>query len=301
MTISSPLKNQKDRRTLLWSLVFFPLLPVIGITHPQWVLLLSPLALYLGFCAGVLSHYHNHRGVFRQPLLNQVYSTWLSIFYGFPIFSWIPTHNQNHHKFINGPGDTTSTLRRGEKDNLYEALTYPTRSSIWQGPALVFYWKKLNKKGFWGLRWAIAQALALVTFHIIALTWSLVQNGLKEGLLAYSLLVLLPALWAPWSMMFINYVQHVGCDYTCPNNHSRNFVGSWENWFVFDAGLHTVHHENPGVHWSHYQELHDKRQERIHPRLCQRNVFSFLWLHYLLGKRIKITKPLSNATSSIAQ
>ena len=108
------------------------------------------------------------------------------------------------------------------------------------------------------------------------------KNGVALGSLSYGLLVAFPALFASWAMMFINYVQHVGCDSTSKNNHSRNFVGSWENWFVFDAGLHTVHHENPGVHWSAYRELHRQRAAGIHPSLCQRNVFSFVVNRYLL-------------------
>ena len=292
-----PIRNPKDGRSLLWSLVFFPVFPAVGLTHPQWWLMFVPVGLYLGFCAGVLAHYHNHRGVFHSDILNRLYSVWLSVFYGFPIFSWIPTHNQNHHKFVNGPGDTTSTLRRAQKDTLYEAVTYPSRSSRWQAPTLALYVRKLHKKRSRALPWAIAQGLAIVFFHLAVIVWSLGRADSPQALSAYVLLVLLPALFAPWSMMFINYVQHVGCNHACPNNHSRNFVGAWENWLVFDAGLHTVHHENPGAHWSQYQELHDRRGSVIHPHLCQRNVFTFLWRHYWRGeKTLTLTESNNSAT-----
>ncbi len=243
-----------------------------------------PVTLYLSFCTGVLTHYHNHRGVFRNRVANQIYSLWLSVFYGFPIFSWIPTHNQNHHKYTNGPHDATSTFRSGKKDSLREALYYPLRSSSWQLPALISYLGLLRRKRSPELGWALAQSGVLFLVHAAGILGLLHLHGPTLGGLAYVCSMLIPALFAPYSMMFINYVQHVGCDPSSPDNHSRNFVGAWENWLVFEAGLHTVHHEHPGTHWSRYPELHRQRENAIAPILNQRNVFSFVYRHYLRGE-----------------
>jgi fatty acid desaturase len=47
------------------------------------------------------------------------------------------------------------------------------------------------------------------------------------------------------------------------------------NWFLFENGLHTVHHEHPGVHWSRYRALHDARAARITPALNASTLFGY--------------------------
>jgi beta-carotene hydroxylase len=279
------LRHGADRRSLVWSLGLFPLPIVVAFLWPKAALCVLPLTLYLAFCAGVLTHYHNHSGVFRNRTANQLYSLWLSIFYGFPVFSWIPTHNQNHHKYTNGPKDATSTFRSGKPDSLREALIYPLRSTSWQLPAVASYLGHLRRKRSPEFVWAVGQALVLLLAQGLLLTALIFVHGLWLGALAFTSALLIPALFAPYAMMFINYVQHVGCDPNSEHNHSRDFVGGWENWLVFQAGLHTVHHEHPGTHWSQYPELHRARQAQLSPVLQQRNVFSFLYRRYGLGEQ----------------
>lgn len=276
------LRHAADRRTLLWSLGLFPLLPTGALLTPQVAPYVLPVALYLGFCAGVLAHYHNHRGVFRRDTLNQLYGVWLSVFYGFPLFGWISTHNQNHHKFVNGPGDVTRTDRDGRADTLWHALSYPTRSSAWQLPLVLAHFRRLWRRKSAQRYWFLAQTLAVPVVHGGLAAACVRVHGWALGALGYGGLVLLPALFASWSMMFINYVQHVGCDPSSPDRHSRDFVGPWQNWFVFDAGLHSVHHEHPGAHWSQYRSLHERRKGRLDPALCERDVLTFVWRNYVL-------------------
>lgn len=297
---NSLLENSHDTRSLIWSFGLFPSMPLLAVYFHGLSLSLWPVALYLGFSAGVLSHYHNHRSVFRVGWLNDIYSVWLSVFYGFPIFAWIPTHNQNHHKYVNGPGDATRTSRTGRSDSLFTALVYPIQSSAWQLPALRRYFEKLRQRSPRRLAWAIVQCGALVVLHACFWALAVAHNGLEMGSRSYGLLVAMPALFASWSMMFINYVQHVGCDPDSKDNHSRNFVGAWENWLVFDAGLHTVHHENPGLHWSTYRELHRARAATIDPKLCQRNVLTFVVQQYLLPRRIDLKNVESTGTRRVS-
>ena len=54
---------------------------------------------------------------------NQIFGNWISIFYGYPTFAWIPTHNLNHHKYVNRAGDATITWRYTNRHNLLVALT----------------------------------------------------------------------------------------------------------------------------------------------------------------------------------
>lgn len=278
------LANSADQRALVWAFLLLPAPALVALVMPRAAPWLAPLALYTGFCAGVLTHYHNHRPVFVRARANSLYALWLSVFYGFPIWSWIPTHNRNHHKHVNGPADATRTTRTGKPDGLWQLLSYPTRSSFWQGPSLVRYLAELRRLNPARHREAIAQAVVVPLAHCALLTVFVILHG-AVGALGYLCTLGLPALAAPWSMMFINYLQHVGCDPSSPDNHSRNFVGSWENWLVFDAGLHTVHHEHPGTHWSRYRELHRARAARIHSGLNERNVLSFVVKRYVMGDR----------------
>ncbi len=277
------LSSPRDRRTLVWSFGLFPLPTLVVLYAPNWWLVALPIALYLGFCAGVLAHYHNHRPVFRSRFSNAVYSNYLGIFYGFPLFGWIPTHNQNHHKFVNGPGDATRTTKMG-KDSLLHAILYPLRSSSWQLPALRRHIEKGRKKNGYRSVEPLVQTATLVAAHVIIATLAVARSGARVGGLTYFALVLSPALFSSWAMMFTNYLQHVGCEPKSPDNHSRNFVGGWENWLVFDAGLHTVHHEHPGVHFSEYRRLHEARVHRINPELNERNMLTFLVKRYVLGR-----------------
>src|ERR1043165_4963186 len=131
-----------DRRTLFWSLCLFPALPALCYVRPELAPWLLPLSLYLAYCAGVLAHYHNHAPVFRDKRLNSLYSAWLSFFYGCPLFVWIPTHNQNHHRYVDGPGDATRTTRLSRRNTFLHALVYPFASAAWQMPAIRRYVQK---------------------------------------------------------------------------------------------------------------------------------------------------------------
>ncbi|MDP9036628.1 MAG: fatty acid desaturase, partial [Myxococcota bacterium] len=89
-----------DYRTLLWAFGFFPALILVAYSHPRLLVWTAPLALYMGFCAGIFAHNHNHCPTFVSRTANEVFAMWVSVLYGHPIFAWIPTHNRNHHKFV---------------------------------------------------------------------------------------------------------------------------------------------------------------------------------------------------------
>ena len=133
--IDAVLRHRADVRTLLWALVLMPGVALLPYAFPSLAGWLLPVGLYLGFCAGVLSHNQNHTPTFRSRTANTVYAAWLSFFYGYPTFGWIPTHNINHHKFVNAPGDDTITWRYSRKNSWTNAWTYFFISTYWQsGP-----------------------------------------------------------------------------------------------------------------------------------------------------------------------
>lgn len=271
-----------DRRTLFWALILFPALPALSYARPELAPWLLPVALYLAYCSGVLAHYHNHSPVFRSKRANSLYSAWLSFFYGCPLFVWIPTHNQNHHRYVDGPGDATRTTELGASDSLWAVLAYPTRSGFAQTPAIWRYAQDARAHHPARFRQIVLETATVVLGHAFAAALAVVLYGVGRGAVLYALSIGVPALSAAWSMMFTNYLQHVDCDHTSADDHSRNFISRWMNWLVFDAGYHTVHHEHAGTHWSAYPELHAARAQRIAPHLNQGDLLSFFFRRYFL-------------------
>lgn len=276
-------RNTSDYRTLFWALVLFPLVPALGYAWPGALPWLLPIALYTSYCSGVLTHNHTHVPVFTARYANAAFGMWLSIFYGCPIAFWIPTHLENHHRYLDGPEDVTRTRRRSVKHDVWQALVYSAACVNWQRPLIASYVRRAHARG--GRHWQalVRQSLALLFAHVGMLALAIALHGPAPGLLAYALTLGLPAALAPSLMFFTNYVQHVHCDPASPDNHSRNFVSRSVNWFVFDGGYHTVHHERPSAHWSRYAGLHRARAASIHPSLCQHSILSFCVRSYVLG------------------
>ena len=270
-----------DRRTLFWALALFPGLPALSYLRPTLAPWLLPFALYLAYCSGVLAHNHNHTPVFRGKRANSLYSAWLSFFYGVPLFVWVPTHNRNHHRYLDGPGDATRTALHAPRDSFWAALSYPTRSALAQAPAVFAYAREQRKRHPVRFRQILLETSTVVLGHTLALLLALWLYGLGAGAVLYALALGIPAAFAGWSMMLTNYLQHVGCDHASPDDHSRNFVSHWFNWLVFDAGYHTVHHEHAGTHWSAYRALHAARAARIAPHLNQPSIVGYCLQTYL--------------------
>ncbi|MGC4087794.1 MAG: fatty acid desaturase [Polyangiaceae bacterium] len=276
------LRFSKDRRTLVWAFGLFPSIPLLILNQPRFAWYLLPLALYASYCAGVLTHNHTHVPLFGQRTANRAYACWLSIFYGCPIFAWIPTHHKNHHRYVNGPGDVTSTSRYSSRNTLWAALSYPTRSSAWQWPEVRDYVRSARQRGGRAYLDVVLQtaSLACGQLLLLGLAWWLHAG---YGALALFAGFTLPALLAPSWMMFTNYLQHIECDPESPDDHSRNFVNPLFNWLTFDNGYHTVHHEQPGLHWSLLHDAHVARAARIDPRLNQDSIFGYCMQAYVVG------------------
>ena len=111
------LRNPADYRTVLWVGLAI-LLVAMQYARSDWVIYLSPISCYLAIACGVIAHNHNHRPTFRSRRLNNFFGHILTVFYGYPTLMWIPTHNLNHHRFVNRPGDATITWRHTNKHNL---------------------------------------------------------------------------------------------------------------------------------------------------------------------------------------
>jgi fatty acid desaturase len=247
---------------------------VVQWTRDSFSPLLFTASLFMAVSVSVIAHNHNHLTIWKSKPLNALTDYWLTLFYGFPAFGWIPTHNQNHHKFNNREGDYTITYRYTEKTNLLTLLTYPTVSAFHQQKPIRDYLRKqygINKKRFW---FCISQYALLIAFVLTAflIDW-------KKALLY----VFIPQQVSLFVVLIFNYVQHVHTDEESPINHSRNIVGPLMNWFLFNNGLHTVHHDSPGLHWSKTAVAHAKIAANIDPGLNEPSFFGFLFRVYILG------------------
>ncbi len=280
---SMQLRHSADWRTILWAFVFFPAVGFAPYVEPRLIPWLLPISLYFGFCAGVFSHNHNHSPVFKSRRMNAFYSAWLSVFYGYPTFAWIPTHNQNHHKFVNKAGDATITWRYSKKNTWLIASTYYFVSAYWQSGPLKEYIAKARASNPALYRQIVTQWVALAGSHAALLALGIALYGWKLGFEVWFFGFAAPALFAAWSMIFINYIQHVHTDPWSEHNHSRNFCSALGNFLVFNNGYHAAHHESAGLHWSKLPEAHSKISHLIDPELNQASIFGFCIKAYLLG------------------
>jgi fatty acid desaturase len=129
--------------------------------------------LFLSVSVAVITHNHNHVRMWKSDFMNTLQDWWLTVFYGFPVFAWIPTHNKNHHKMNNRLGDYTITYRFSEKNNLVTLLTYPTISGYYQQKAIKEYLKAMynSKKGRFFLSMAQYAVLVVWIAAFLLIDW----------------------------------------------------------------------------------------------------------------------------------
>ena len=275
-------RNKADYRSILWA-VLMPVNVGVQIWKPALVWYLCPLSFYFAMAAGTMAHNQNHCPTFKSKRMNAFYANWLGVFYGYPSFAWIPTHNLNHHKHVNREGDATITWRYTSRNTWWMALSYYFTSAYWQSTPIKEYIRKA-KADFPRLHGQIVtQYVVWIGCLFATLAASIALNGWGTGFKVFVLAFGLPTLFGPWCMMWFNYMQHVHCDPWDDNNHSRNITGRVFNFLVFNNGLHTIHHENAGSHWSKAYERHAVRAASIDPRLNQPTFWGWVIRAYVVS------------------
>jgi beta-carotene hydroxylase len=267
------LTHRADRRTLAYMAVTTGLLVV------QWNLAaLQPIlylwSLFMAVSVAIIAHNHNHVPIWRSRLLNIATDYWLTLFYGFPAFGWIPTHNKNHHFLNNKKGDYTITYRVSEKNNIFTLLSYPSVSSYFQQAPIAAYLRTLWRHDRRKFYLAASQYVVLGLYYAVAL---FVLNWKKAVLF-----IVIPHQVSLFSVMIFNYVQHVHTDEESAYNHARNFTGLI-NLALFNNGYHTIHHQSPGLHWSKAPAAQREIQSLIDPSLNERSFWWYIARVYLLA------------------
>src|SRR5258708_19961462 len=164
----SMLRYKTDCRTLVYMFITTALLYV------QWNIVpfnifLYVLCLFMAISVAVIAHNHNHLPMWRSKPLNIMTDYWLTLFYGFPAFGWIPTDNKNHHVLNNKKGDYTITYRVSEKNNIFTLLSYPSISSYFQQKPIAAYLRTLWRSNRPKFYLAASQYLVLGLYYAVAI------------------------------------------------------------------------------------------------------------------------------------
>lgn len=294
------LKEKADVKSLVYILITTTLF----ISQWMWIGVnpfLYTWFLFMSVSVAVMTHNHNHLPMWRSKAMNVLTDWWLTVFYGFPIFAWIPTHNKNHHRYNNRKGDDSITYRVSEKNNFLTLISYPTISGYYQQKAIVNYLRDMktnNKEKFWV---SISQYFVLVFW----ITAALIIDWEKA-----LLFVIIPQQISLFSVLIFNYVQHVHANEESEWNHSRNFTG-FLNFLLFNNGYHTIHHHKAGLHWNKVPAAHKVIEKNIDPTLLERSFWWYILRCYFLSifiprfrtnsmrlERIKKTKLVLNGVEA---
>lgn len=265
------LKYKADIRTVGYIIITTGLFAYQWMNGTNWWLYL--IFLHFEVAVSVITHNHNHLNIWTWRPLNVLTDWWLTVFYGVPVFTWIPTHNRNHHRFVNKEGDSSLTYRKTEENNLLSVLTYPSMSGFYQMTHSVFpYMAELRKKdrAKFFENWAQVFVLIIWVVAFLILDW-------KKAIY----MVIIPQQVSAFAVFVFNYVQHVHVDEESKYNHSRNFMGV--NLFLFNNGYHTMHHEKAVLHWSELPEAHKKIEHLIAPHLTEQSFWWYMIRTYVLS------------------
>lgn len=276
------LRNLADIRSVLWVVIAAALVG-LQIAKPELAPYLFWVSCYFALACGVMAHNHNHCPTFKNKQSSELFGIALSVFYGYPTFAWIPTHNLNHHKFVNKAGDATITWRYSKKHSFWVALIYPFVSGYYQSAPTKEFIDKAREKNPKLYRRILTQYFVWVGAHLSLLGISIAVNGFRVGLVTWVLCCFIPAVFALWTIMLFNYEQHVHTDPWSEHNHSRSFTSPTLNFLLFNNGYHAAHHEYPGVHWTKLKELHYEMAKDIDPQLMQTSVWWYWFKQYALA------------------
>jgi fatty acid desaturase len=275
------LRFRADIRTLAFISLYFVLQAAAWVWVPfQWRYVLPTVVLLsvVAWINAVITHNVLHNPLFRKRGLNRLAQVVLSISYGFPVSEYLPGHNFSHHKYTQQRRDVMRTTKVRYSLNIINLLMFFVHVGSEVTKTNIKFMSEAKRKTP-----KLYQQFLLET----VVTW-----GFKLAMLAIDwrkglVFIMIPALYAVWGITTVNYLQHDGCHGNSEYNHSRNFVGNVFNWFTFNNGFHTMHHMEPGLHWSLLPEKHSKLvQPHIDPRLDQPSLLVYLFRAFVLpGQR----------------
>lgn len=274
------LRHPSDRRSLIWAALPAGVLCAV-LAWPDFAPFLCLLSCGLFLGCGVIAHNHSHCRTFHSRIANEAFSAWLSIFYGYPVFAWVPTHNHNHHRFNNRPGDDTATWLLGNRHDWKCAASY-SAVSAWRQSGRIRAYIAAARAGNPALyRRILLQYSLWGGAHVAIFSVAVWLHGGARGLLLWAYGLGLPSLFSLWAIMLISFEQHVHADAWSPRASARNFTGGFINFLLFNNGFHTAHHEYPGLHWSRLPAAHAGIADTIPSSLLEPNFAAYFFRQYL--------------------
>jgi len=276
------LRYRADIKTLVFVFIYFGLVAVQWVLAPTHLAIAIPLLVltcFFSFFGAVATHNTIHSPVFHQRWANRAFQVVLTLTYGHPVSAYVPGHNLSHHKHTQTRRDVMRTTKTNYRWNLLNGLLFMssvTRSIFF---ADMRYFKAMYRRNPPWFRQMILESVVFVAMMaaLILLDWK-----------KFLLYVLVPHQYAAWGIITMNFLQHDGCDERSEHNHSRNFVSKLVNWWTYNNGFHTIHHLEPGLHWSLLPQAHAERiAPHIHPNLDQASLLAYLWRTFgWPGKRV---------------
>jgi fatty acid desaturase len=270
------LRYRADVRTLCFVAVYFALTAWQIADAPRHLALAIPvfvLTCWFSFFGAVATHNTVHAPVFKQRWMNRLFQIVLTLTYGHPVSAYVPGHNLSHHKHTQSRRDVMRTTKVRFGWNLLNGLLFSSRVGRDIVKGELQYFKAMRTRNpTWFRQMVIEWALLFAaSAAIIAYDWK-----------KFLLYVLVPHQYAAWGIITMNLLQHDGCDADSEWNHSRNFVGKLVNWFVYNNGYHSIHHMEPGLHWSLLPSEHAKRVAPfIHPNLDQASLLGYIFRAFI--------------------
>ena len=273
-----------------WSVIYLGMTSAVLLIHWRLEAIHWPfvvLACALAYGCGCILHNQVHLAQWRAPIINYVYECWLILLRGDGVWAWRPTHIANHHRFENRLGDHLRTDRVGRRLHV----------GNWLGGALI------------GLALYVGAALRelgrLLIYAPMRAAGVIIQLALLTTFLVGSWstdpartcwLILFPQVFGIIAMVATAYPQHHGCDPSDPLRSARNFTGWLNNVLHFNHGFHTVHHLDPGLHWSEWPHAHRTIHAQLDSQLDEPSLPRWL-LQTCLGLPVSPISPLNSSAS----
>jgi fatty acid desaturase len=277
------LRYRADIKTLLFVATYFALVAVQWICAPRELWLAIPLLVltcWFSFFGAVATHNTIHCPIFHERWQNRAFQVVLTLTYGHPVSAYVPGHNLSHHKYTQSRRDVMRTTKLRYRWNLLNGLFFMSRVVKDIFPADMRYFKAMYRRNPpWFHQMLVETFVFLGSMGLLlALDWK-----------KFVIYVLLPHQYAAWGIVTMNYLQHDGCDQDSEHNHSRNFVGRVINWWTYNNGFHSIHHLQPGLHWSLLPAEHARCVAPfIHPNLDQPSLLAYLFRTFLWpGERVR--------------
>lgn len=277
------LRYRADLRTLVFVAAYFALVTVQWVYAPKDLYVAIPLLIltcWFSFFGAVATHNTIHCPIFHQRWLNRLFQVVLTLTYGHPVSAYVPGHNLSHHKYTQSRKDVMRTTKVRFRWNLLNILLFMSRVGKDIFFADMRYFKAMYRRNPPWFRQMIFESIVFVgvTIALVVLDWK-----------KFLLYVLIPHQYAAWGIITMNFLQHDGCDENTEYNHSRNFVGKLVNFWTYNNGYHTIHHMEPGLHWSLLPLAHAKRVAPfIHPNLDQPSFLAYIFRAFFWpAKRVR--------------